>query len=106
MKVLVLRVLKSVLPISKSMDLNTKTALLKRIFKIMGTRILMLIKDPSIENDGELTNLSILTLKKSILNTCFIAGLYYRLYNKARKLCEADGPNDRLSFQHRCGRVR
>ncbi|ODN06550.1 E3 ubiquitin-protein ligase HERC2 [Orchesella cincta] len=54
-QVLVLRVLKSVLPISKSMDLNTKTVLLKRIFKIMGTRILMLIKDPSIENDDYIT---------------------------------------------------
>lgn len=51
-QVLVLRVLKAVLPSgAKCMDVNRRQSVVKRIFEVMGQRILMLIKDPSVENE-------------------------------------------------------
>ncbi|CAG7818352.1 unnamed protein product [Allacma fusca] len=50
-QILILRVLSSVLPSSCGLDYNAKVTLLDRVAKVIGSRILMAIKDPSIENE-------------------------------------------------------
>lgn len=52
---LLLRILASVLPgtTSRVVDRNSCTLLLARLLKIVGSRVLMTVKDLSIENDGK-----------------------------------------------------